>query len=121
MHLNWRRVAIHAVIVFALTIIGGFVVGMIAGLIGGPAPLMWLAVSNLVFASAGFAYSAYQTHEKRWAHIAAVALVLWLFSLINPLLGFASFLEWLLSLLAILVFMVVGGGVATLIEKYRSR
>ncbi len=121
MHLNWKLVALHALIVFALTILGGFSVGFITSISGTPAPLTVLAITNLVFASAGFAYAAYKTREKRWAHLSAVALVLWIFSLMNLVLGFATFLEWALSLIVILVFMLVGGGTGILIEKFKKK
>ena len=117
MHLNWRLIGIHAVIIFALTVVGGFLVGFVGGFFGSGMPIYALAISNLISASAGFAYSAYKVSEKRWAHLGAVALVLWLMSLINPLLGLATFGEWVLSLIAIIFFMVIGGGVGALIAK----
>lgn len=119
MHLNWRLIAIHALIVFALTVLGGFIVGFVGSFMGAATPIYALAISNLIAASAGFAYSAYKVHEKRWAHLGAVALILWLMSLINPIFGFSTFGEWILSLIAIVIFMAVGGGVGTLIAKYR--
>lgn len=117
MHLNWRLIGIHALIIFALTVAGGFIVGFIGGFIGSTMPIYLLALSNLIAASGGFAYSAYKVREKRWAHLGTVALVLWLMSLINLILGFATLVEWMLSLIAIILFMVIGGGVGSLIAK----
>lgn len=117
MHLNWRLIGIHALIIFALTVVGGFLVGFIGGFFGSALPIYALAISNLIAASAGFAYSAYTVREKRWAHLGTVALVLWLMSLINPILGLATLGEWMLSFIAIVFFMAIGGGVGAFIAK----
>ncbi len=121
MHLNWKRVSLHALTVFALSLVAGFGMGLVGGVMKTPVPMLWLALCNLVFASAGFAYAAYTTHDKRWAHLAAVALVLWLLSMVTPIFGLATWLEWLFSAVPVLIFMIVGGGAATLFEKFRSR
>lgn len=117
MHLNWRLIAIHALIIFALTVAGGFLVGFVGGFFGSAPSMYALAISNLIAASAGFAYSAYKVREKRWAHLGTVALVLWLMSFINPIFGFSTFGEWILSLIAIILFMAIGGGIGALIAK----
>ena len=117
MNLQWKTVGRDVLVIFLLTAIGGFCIGLVNGTTGSELPIMWLAVSNLIFGTAGFAYSASKTAENRWAHLVAVALGVWILSLMNPLLGLVTISEWMLSIISIFVFMGIGGAIGAAIAK----
>lgn len=117
MHLNWKHIGRDVAIIFILTAIGGFIIGMVNAFSGGPLSIVWLAVSNLIFGSAGFAYSAYKVSAHRWAHLVAVAIGVWILSLMNPLLGLTTFTDWLFGIIAILLFMGIGGGIGIALAR----
>ena len=118
MQVDLKRVARDAVVVFALTFIGGFLVG-IAGQFTYLSSV-WIGVSNLVLGSAGFAYSAYNARGHRWEHLFAVALGVWLLSLINPLLGLSSISSWTFGIIFILILMLIGAGIGFRLRSLRK-
>lgn len=120
MNLNWKRVALDVLIIFVLTLIGGFIVGAVLGstaALTSNSVILWTALSNIVFASAGFAYAAYKTSQNRWAHLVAVGGCVWVLGIINVIMKFASIQDWLLSIIPIIVFVAIGGGIGTLLAK----
>ncbi len=123
MNLNWKRVGLDVLIIFVLTLIGGFIVGAILGSSGSltsNSVILWTALSNIIFASAGFAYSAYKTTVNRWAHLVAVGGCVWALSLINVIMQYATIQDWLLSIIPIIVFIGIGGGIGTLLAKKKA-
>ena len=100
-------------IVWALTAMGGFVVGM-AG--GAPARSMLAnAASNLLFSTLGFIISGCLVGGRRWKHLGIVAFLAWLTGFANVLLrvGIGAG-DVLLSLPFVFVCMGIGGGLSYL-------
>lgn len=111
MSIDWKRVLIDAAIVFGLTFIAGFVIGFVAAVLGGAAPPALIGLSDMLFVIVGFAYVAYRTNGRRFQHLALVALGVWLFSIINPLLGIISLPAWIFAIVPTFIFMFIGAGV----------
>ncbi len=113
---TWLTVGRDGVIIILLTFIGGFVIGLV-GLYDQPLHILAIAVSNLVFSIIGFTISGCLAKVERFKHLFKVTVLVWLFSLINVVLGFASITQWIFSILFILVAMGIGGGISFLIVK----
>lgn len=104
-------------IVFFLTAIGGFMVGVFIGLTKKQELFMPLiALSNMVLGVIGFAISGYLTPRNRWNHLAWVMLITWVASLINLLFGF-SFAQWLAGGIFTVLMMLIGGGISFLFKR----
>lgn len=117
MNLNLQRVAIDTLIIYALTFLAGFVLGLIAGVMGTEVNAGTLSIAVLVLTCAGFAYSSYRAEGNRLMHLSAVGAGLWLVSGTNVLFGFAGVSEWMYSILIILVCGTIGGGIGVLLAK----
>ena len=123
MELDWKRIVRDTVIIFVLIFIVGYVVGVIGRAVGLSEMMIsaWISLSNLISASAGFAYSAYTVREKLWQHLIGVAVTIWFVSLINIPLGYQDLREWMFGLTGILVFMTIGGGIGFVLRKLRGK
>ena len=111
---NWFAVTRDAIIAFALTFLGGFVIGL-----SRPDPsfyMLAIAASNLIFLSIGFVISGCLAKNERFKHLIKVALVVWALGLINILFG-VQFKQWIFSIIFILVSMAIGGGISFLFVK----
>lgn len=106
MKTSWKVIIRDAAIVFVLTFLGGFIVGVSAtneenGALG-------LILSNIIFSIMGFCISGALAKVNRFKHLIKVALLVWLLSTINLLVG-VSFTSWLISIVAVFIFMGLGG------------
>jgi hypothetical protein len=118
MNLNWKRIGRDSLIVFVLTFVGGFLVGLLTGYTGGdPSLYLWISLSNFVLGTAGFAYSWY--HARSWKHVFAVAVVVWVISLINVTLAQVTISQWFAGIVPVLIFMALGAGVGGLLHRLR--
>jgi FtsH-binding integral membrane protein len=95
---------------------GGFVVRVAGAGPGTPLIMEALFVSNTIFSILGFTISGCLVGGRRWKHLLVVALLVWLTGLINLFFG-VTFIEWLFSIVALLVFMAIGGGLSYLFRK----
>lgn len=127
MALNWKRVALDVLIIFGLTLVGGFVIGIVIGALGasgvGVTPntmLLASAITNLFLVCGGFAYSAYKTVQNRWAHLVAVGAGIWILSLINVVLGYSKILEWVIGIIPIGFFILIGGSIGVALAKRKK-
>lgn len=127
MALNWKRVALDVLIIFGLTLAGGFIIGMIIGFLAasgvGVTPTTMLfasAITNLFLVCGGFAYSAYKTSSNRWAHLVAVGAGIWILSLINVVLGYSRIIEWMIGIIPIALFVAIGGSIGAALAKRKS-
>jgi hypothetical protein len=109
-------IARDVVILWVLTFMGGFVVRVAGASPGTPLFMEALFVSNTIFSILGFTISGWLVGGRRWKHLLVVALLVWLTGLINLFFGF-TFIEWLGSIVALLVFMAIGGGLSYLFRK----
>jgi len=108
--MSWK-IARDVAIIIALTFLGGFVIGL-----AGPSDpgrfALAIAVSNILFMTAGFTLSGALAKTDRFKHLLKVALGVWLFSLVNILLGISNLVQWAFALIFILLAMGLGGGLS---------
>ena len=105
------------IIVWILTTIGGFLVGFQASVSGGlGATTTALALSNMLLGTIAFCISGCMTQEARWKHLAIVATFCWLTSILNVIVGFLTIEAWILSIVWILVWAGLGGGLSFIIK-----
>jgi len=107
------------IIVWVLTSMGGFVVGFAM-----PAPhrdaqqyALALAVSNILFVTAGFTIAGCLAPPKKWRHLAFVALGTWLTSIINIVFFDTSIPQWIAGAIFLAVVMGLGGAISTVLMK----
>jgi len=115
--IRWLVVLRDVAIVFGLTFVGGFVIGVVGGLRGEPVNVLVLGVSNLITATIGFSIVGSLTREKRWAHLAVVAVGAWLTGLANVALGTTNIFQWVAGIFFVAATMGVGGAISCLIRK----
>jgi len=110
-------VARDVVIVWVLTAIGGFIVGLSGASSSSDRYIFAIAASNLLLGTIGFTVAGCLTPANRWSHLSWVALFTWLSSIFNVLfLGF-SFGNWVASLTFIALMAGVGGAISLLFKK----
>lgn len=104
-------------IITALTALAGFVIGF--ALYAQPYETMLgaLVLTNIVIVLGGLTVAATLRAHARWRHIAAVVIVLWLFSAMNVLLGYTSVQDWIVSLPFMFVLMAIAGGLSYLFRR----
>lgn len=103
-----------ALIIFILTAIGGFIIGVCKALLGISAEnyLIAIGLSNVFFSIVGFLISAVKVKKSRFKHLFKVSFIVWILSSVNIILGYANVLQWCLSAVVILVSMGIGGGLS---------
>lgn len=109
---SWISVARDVAIVLFLTFIGGVIIGIAGG--GRSLSMAALAISNLLLGSIGFCIAGCLTRTDRWKHLLVVALIVWLFGLVNVAFFNVNFVQWVFSAIAVLLMMAVGGGLSFL-------
>ena len=109
-------VARDVAILWVLTLVGGFVAGVAGAGPGTPRFVAALFVSNTLLGIIGFIISGCLVGGRRWKHLFVVALILWLTGLVNMLFG-VTFIQWVFGIVAILIFMGIGGGISYLFRK----
>lgn len=113
--MNVKAVARDVVIIFGLTFLSGFVVGLSGA--QGKTYLLGITAGNLLFAVVGFAISGAIAKTDRFKHLFLVALGVWLLSLTNIVPVGATFAQWAASSILILVAMGLGGALSFLFVK----
>lgn len=103
-------------IVYVLTAIGGFVVGL-AGHRGDPAYIFSIAVSNLLLGTVGFTISGFLATGDRWRHLGYVALGAWGASFVNVLFFGVTVGYWGVGAFVIALMMGAGGGLSFLFKR----
>ena len=99
-----------ALIIFALTFIGGFAIGLARPLFAIPDEgyLILITAANFVFSTVGFTISATRTPRHRWKHILLVALCVWPMGLVNVFFG-VTLVQWFFGILFLVITMAFGG------------
>ncbi len=115
---RWGAVLRDVAIIYVLTAVGGFVVGIAASLIHF-APTLAIALSNLVFGTIGFIISGYLVKGKRWPHLAWVGVGVWLSGLINVFIFGFTIVQWLFGIIAVAIMMSLGGGLSYFFRNER--
>ncbi|MBL6751606.1 MAG: hypothetical protein ISP90_13855 [Nevskia sp.] len=112
-----KSVLRDTVIVLGMSLLAG-IAAAAALKLGGEAAasrrLLAIAVSNLVFTTAGFCISGALVRVDRFRHLLAVAVLVWLAGAVNLVLAPISVQQWVLSAGFVLAAMAVGGGLSFL-------
>ena len=115
---GWKAVVRDVVIIWLLTAIGGFIIGVTIAMTGrSTVAMLAVGLSNIFFGTIGFCISGCMIKDKRWNHLVIVAIFVWLTSIINIFLGFASLIQWLSSIIAIFIMTALGGGLSYIFRK----
>jgi hypothetical protein len=112
---GWKAIIRDVVIIWLLTGIGSFIIGIAT--IGSKMPMVAIALSNIILGVIGFCISGCIIKDNRWKHLIIVAVFVWLTSLFNIIFLQASFSNWLFSIIIIFIMMAVGGGLSFLFVK----
>ena len=115
---GWTVVLRDVGIVWVLTLLGGFVVGL-GGATGVRAQLA-SGAATLLFGTVAFTIAGCLTPVNRFRHLSLVASVAWATSFVNLLLGFATLSTWILGIVVTFVVMAAGGGLSFLFVPSRS-
>ena len=107
-------------IVWVLTAIGGFLVGLAGGATG-QNPQAILVVSNLLLGTVAFTIAGCLAPPPRWRHLGFVALGSWLTSLINVVFFKVTIAQWFASIIFLGIIMSIGGGISYLFKKDAKR
>lgn len=101
-------------IVSFLTAVGGFAVGLAAGQTDRSSAgfVLGLGASNLLLGTVGFVIAGCLARGNRWRHLSYVAVGVWLVGVLNIMIGFSSFGQWLFSAFFVALVMGVGGGLS---------
>lgn len=115
---GWKAIVRDVVIIWLLTAIGGFILGVAISITGRSAVAMVaVGLSNIFFGIIGFCISGCMIKDQRWNHLIIVALFVWLTSIINILFRSISLIQWLISIIVILIMMAAGGGLSFIFKK----
>lgn len=108
-------------IVFALTAIGGFFIGLFAGITGRAHDpnmmILTIAGSNVLLGIVGFTISGSLARGNRWPHLAVVALGVWVLSLVNVAFMGTAIVQWLAASIVLAFMMGVGGALSYLFKR----
>ena len=105
------------IIVWILTSIGGFLVGFQAEVGGGQGAIITaLALSNMLLGTIAFCISGCMIQNARWKHLAIVATFCWLTSLVNVIVEFMTIADWISSIVWILIWAGLGGGLSFIVK-----
>lgn len=106
------------IIIWVLTALGGFIVGLATSSSGKePGQIMlWIALSNLILGSIAFTLIGCLAPAPRWRHLGFVALASWVTGLINVIFMDVTAIQWIGSVIFIAIIMGIGGGLSHLLK-----
>jgi hypothetical protein len=117
-----RDVAIIILLSFFGGFIGGFVLG-VAKINEPEVVTIVIAVISIVTTIAGFWIVGCLNKEapkERFSYLGYVGISVWLFGLINILVGLSSIKQWILSAIFVLIYLAIGGGLSLLTCKVKT-
>lgn len=108
-------------IIFALTLFGGCVFGMMGVNPKSLPAAIALDAGNLIVTTAGFLLSGCRSPKgNRWSHLLCVALGVWACGLVKAIYEVNWLLPWLLSSMYVAFTMAIGGLLSMLLVKQRN-
>jgi hypothetical protein len=113
-------------IIILLSFFGGFIGGFVLGVakINEPEVMtLVIAVISIVSTVAGFWIVGCLNKEapkERFSYLGYVGISVWLFGLINILVGLSSITQWVLSVIFVLICLAIGGGLSLLTCKVKT-
>ena len=115
---NIKAIIRDVAIVWGLTFIGGFVIGLSGGLKGDPQRgQLALVASNFFLGTVAFVISGCLAPYPRWRHLGYVALGSWLTSIINVFILHVTIGQWVASSIFISIIMGLGGGISYIFKR----
>jgi hypothetical protein len=121
--INYGTIIRDALILWTLTFIGGFAMGLTFILFGDinnkqdiAAFTIAVSLENVLFLILGFTISGFLSEGNRWNHLIIVAFLLWFTSFVNIAFGF-SVIEVIQALPIIWVTAGLGGTISYLFRK----
>jgi len=114
-NIKWGSVIRDVVIIWILTALGGFVVGVT----GAPDDnlMTGIAFANIIFGIVGFTISGGMAKINRWRHLFIVAIGVWLVGIINVFIMPVTIISWFFGFIFIAFMMVIGGGLSYLFVR----
>ncbi len=113
--IRWKALVRDVIIIFVLTGLGGFVLGIAAA--GGDIPMAAIGWANILFSAVGFTISGCMAKRQRFRHLLHVAIAVWILSAFNMLFPVFGLAQWLLGVIAIMLAMGVGGAISFIFVK----
>jgi hypothetical protein len=118
MEIRWRDVVRDIVIVFVLTAVGGFIVG-VTGVTAGRR-MIAAAASNLLLGTVAFTIVGCLHESRRVVHTCTAALGNWILGLGLVAAGAATVLQWTMSVVPMLLTAALGAFLAQFFTRPRS-
>jgi FtsH-binding integral membrane protein len=112
-------------IVILLSFVGGFIGGFILGVARINEPeivTIVIAIISIVSTVAGFwivGCLSKKSTMQRFNYLGYVGISVWLFGLINILIGLSNITQWVLSVIFVLICLAIGGGLSLLTCKVK--
>jgi|APGre2960657444_1045066.scaffolds.fasta_scaffold04659_2 hypothetical protein len=119
-----KKVFLHAATIWLLSFGGGVVVGFAkgAGQMSTNSYFILLAASNLISLTLGGVIAGLSVPRLELGrHLQAVGLLLWISGLVNVALGALNFVQFILSVLFIVIFLALGAWISGFINKSRVK
>lgn len=106
------------IIVWVLTYIGGFILGLAGASRDTVRYQLALGVSNVLLGTVAFTISGFLAPPaKKWHHLELVALFAWLTGVMNVLFFHYTVAQWIAGALFMAIMMCAGGGISSLLKK----
>lgn len=104
-------------IIWILTGLVGFLIGIAMGGSDINRMVAVAGLGNIIFGTIGFIISGSLAKTNRWKHLFAVAIGVWLTSLINIFIIGVAFEQWLISFFLVMIMMAIGGLISYLFNR----
>lgn len=117
MPFNFIAIARDVTILFVLVFFSNVLAVQFVKAMGVEASRDLIALSSLFWGIVGFTISGCLVKVSRWTHLTVVALVFWLVSAVNVVLGLIPITSWLTGSILVLIMMGMGGGLSYLFVK----
>jgi hypothetical protein len=115
--MNWKIIIRDVLIIWVLTSLGGFFVGLGAGAAHIKPPIEAIGLANIICGTIGFGLIGCLTPHNRLKHLLIIGALTWITSVVNVIFFGVIILYWFLGLISILLMLLVGGGLSYLIRK----
>jgi hypothetical protein len=116
--IQWKAVARDVVIVFILTAIGGFLIGLTGVARTNQAKYMLaIAAANFLMGIVAFTIAGSLAPAPRWRHLTIVVVASWVASLINVFVFEVPLLQWIFAIIPLFIMMGIGGSISCLFKR----
>lgn len=113
--MRWGAIIRDVIIIWILTALAGFVVGITGA--EGDQFVLGIALANLIFGTVGFCISGCLAKCNRWKHLNMVAVGVWLVSLMNIVIMRITISSWFFGIIFIYIMMGIGGGLSCIFVR----